>query len=128
MSQAGRPRPRYIALRIQGATPISRKAFQNALKGRARHEEIPDTAVKLTRYEWPHAVVWCDHRWAPQVRAMLPNMTWAVEAAQKVPVAVETLGTSGTIKTLTTRLGILRERAEPGRAKGDGGRRVASKR
>lgn len=114
MSKAHDPHWRYVAFRIQGETPLSRRAVQNAVLGRSRREEVPDEeAPQLTRYEWPHAIVRVHHFQLANVREWLPRLTWAVEAAAKVPIEVETLSSSGTIKALTQRLGILQERGQP---------------
>lgn len=113
MSQAGRPRPRYIAFKVDADRRVGRQAVANALKGRARHEGLAGDAMpRLTRYDFPHGVVWADHRWADQVRAMLGRITWVVEGGQKVPVGLEAILTSGTIKRLTQRTGVLRERGK----------------
>lgn len=124
MSKAHDPHWRYVAFRIHGETPLSRRSVQNAVLGRARREGVADDeAPQLTRYEWPHAIVRVHHFHLAAVRDWLPRITWAVEAAARVPVQVETLSSSGTIKTLTQRLGILQERGPPpAREKADGGR------
>ncbi len=129
MSKAHDPHWRYIALRFTGDTRLSRRAVSNAILGRARREEIPDEhAPQLTRYEWPHAVVRVHHHQLSATRAWLPNITWAFEAAAKIPVTVETLSSSGTIKALTTRLGILTERGEaPPKTGGKPGARANNK-
>jgi len=120
VSKAHDPHWRYVAIRISGETRLSRRAVSNAILGRARREEIPDDeAPQLTRYEWPHAVVRVHHFRLDAARAWLPSITWAVEAAAKVPITVETLSSSGTIKALTTRLGILTDRGEAPPKTGD---------
>jgi RNase P/RNase MRP subunit POP5 len=108
MSKAGSPRWRYIAMRLEG-TPIARKALQNAIIGRARHEQVPEP--HLTRFEWPHAIVRATHATAEATRAMLGRLTFAVENDAKVELKAVTLGTSGTLKALTGRHRILMQRA-----------------
>ncbi len=111
MSKAHDPHWRYVAFRLEGPNPVSRKALQNAIKGRFRKEEWPDEELpQLTRFEWPHAIVKVHHFRLSDCRNVLPKMDWAVEAAAKVSFQVETLSSSGTIKTLTDRLGILSDR------------------
>ena len=124
VSKAHDPHWRYVAFRLHGETPLSRRAVQNAVLGRARREGVPDDeAPQLTRYEWPHAIVRVHHFHLAAVREWLPRITWAVEAAARVPVTVETLSSSGTIRALTRRLGILEERGRPpARERTDGDR------
>lgn len=125
MSQAGRPRPRYIACTVTAGAPVSRRALQNALTGQARKAGIADDLLpKVTRYEQPDAVVWSDHRVAGEVRRVLQGMTWAIEGDKRVALEVETLDTSGTIRRLTRRTGALRRRGSDAKAaKGQPGRR-----
>ncbi len=112
MSKAHDPHWRYIALQLAGPRPISRRSLQNALLGRARKEDIADAlAPQLTRFEWPHAIVRVHHHQLAAAREWLPRIDFAVEG-DKTPLAVETLSASGTIKTLTDRLGILKERGK----------------
>ncbi len=113
MSKAHDPHWRYVAIKLSGETRLSRRTVSNAILGRARREDIPDDeAPQLTRYEWPHAIVRVHHYRLADAREWLPRITWAVEAATKVPLTVETLSSSGTIKALTTRIGVLTERGE----------------
>lgn len=114
MSKVAMPRPRYVAFRMAAATPLSRRAFANALKGRARHEGWPDAdGPHLTRYGWPHGIVRVEHTHLAKCRQLLAAITWATEGGARVEVAVESLSTSGTLKALTERVGVLAERAEP---------------
>ena len=114
MSKVSMPRPRYLAFEVKGAAPVSRRAFSNALKGRARHEGWPDAdGPHLTRYAFPHGIVRVEHTRAAECRALLAGVTWAVEGGARVELAVATLSTSGTLKALTDRVGVLKERAAP---------------
>lgn len=114
MSKVAMPRPRYVAFEVKAAAPVSRRAFANALKGRARHEGWPDAdGPHLTRYAFPHGIVRVEHSRAAACRALLGAVTWAVEGGARVELAVRTLSTSGTLKALTGRVGVLRERAAP---------------
>lgn len=109
------PRPRYVAFQVTGAQPVSRRAFGNALKGRARQEGWGDNdGPHLTRYGWPHGIVRVEHTRQAACRHLLPTVTWAMEGGARVELAVETLSSSGTLKALTERLGVLKERAAPG--------------
>src|SRR5690349_24927466 len=99
MSKVSMPRPRYVAFRLDGKVPVSRRAFANALKGRARHEGWPDgDGPHLTRYEWPHGIVRVEHTRLADCRALLPRVTWAMEGQARVEFAVATLSSSGTLK------------------------------
>lgn len=112
MSKVSMPRPRYVAFRLAGDTPVSRRTFANALKGRAREQGWPDAAApQLTRYAWPHGIVRVEHTDAGRTRDLLAGITWAVEGNARVALTVETLSTSGTLKALTERVGVLKERA-----------------
>jgi RNase P/RNase MRP subunit POP5 len=105
------PRPRYVAFRVDAAAPISRRAFGNALRAAAKSAGWAEAdGPHLTRYEWPHGIVRVDHAALSRCRALLPTLGEAVEAGGRVSMAVETLSSSGTLKALTDRLGILRER------------------
>ena len=114
MSKVSMPRPRYVAFRVAGAAPVSRKAFANALRGRARQEGWPDAdGPHLTRYAWPDGIVRVEHTRLADCRALLPAITWAVEGGQRVELRVETVSTSGTLKALTERTGVLQRRDSP---------------
>jgi RNase P/RNase MRP subunit POP5 len=113
MSKVAMPRPRYVAFELKASAPVSRRAFANALKGRARHEGWADAdGPHLTRYAFPHGIVRVEHSRAAACRALLTAITWAVDGGQKVELAVRTLSTSGTLKALTGRVGVLAQRAE----------------
>ena len=114
MSKVSMPRPRYVAFEAKAAAPVSRRAFANALKGRARHEGWADAdGPHLTRYAFPHGIVRVEHTRAAACRALLAGVTWAVEGGARVELAVVPLSTSGTLKALTDRVGVLKERAAP---------------
>lgn len=111
MSKAHDPHWRYVAFRLRGDRPLSRRALGNALKGRFRKLGFPDEELpQLTRYEWPHAIVKVYHHRLAETRAGLPRMDWAVEDGAKVSFRVETLSSSGTLRALTQRLGVLKKR------------------
>lgn len=110
MSKAHDPHWRYIALRLDGDRAVSRRSLQNALLGRARKEDVADAdAPQLTRYAWPHAIVKVHHHQMARARDWLPRVDFAVDG-DRVALTVQTLGASGTIRSLTERLGILDER------------------
>ena len=107
MSKVSMPRPRYIAFRIDAATPLPRRAVGNAL--RAASKGWPeDQAPKLTRYEWPHGIVRVEHTEQADAKRLLA----AITAMDGIPVKVETLSASGTLKALTTRIGVLTKRTD----------------
>lgn len=114
MSKVSMPRPRYVAFRLTGAQPVARRAFANALKGRARQEGWSDAdGPHLTRYAWPHGIVRVEHTRLARCRALLPTVTGAMEGGGRVAFAVETLSSSGTLKALTERVGVLQRRDAP---------------
>ncbi len=109
MSDVTMPRPRYVAVRIDGAAPAPRRAFSGALRAAAQAAAWPDAAQPhLTRYAWPHAIVRVEHTQVAAVRALLES----VRTLDGRPVRVACLSTSGTLKALTERLGILRTRTD----------------
>jgi RNase P/RNase MRP subunit POP5 len=111
MSKAHDPHWRYVAFRLDGPNAISRRALGNAIKGRFRKNGWPDEELpQLTRFEWPHAIVKVNHFRLADCRETLPTMDWAVEGEAKVSFKVETLSSSGTIKSLTDRIGFLKIR------------------
>ena len=110
MSSIAMARPRYIAFKLTG-TPISRRALGNALRGRARHEGWTEVdQPQLTRFLWPHGIVRVEHTHSAKARTLLEAITWASEGDRKSELRIETIATSGTLKALTGRLGILTER------------------
>jgi RNase P/RNase MRP subunit POP5 len=114
LSKVSMPRPRYVAFEVKSAAPVSRRAFANALRGRARHDGWPDDdGPHLTRYAYPHGIVRVEHEKAEACRRLLAAVTWAVEGGARVELDVRTLSTSGTLKALTGRVGVLKERAAP---------------
>ncbi|HUR62783.1 MAG TPA: hypothetical protein VM286_10550 [Candidatus Thermoplasmatota archaeon] len=110
MSKVSMPRPRYIAFRIEGA-PVSRRAFGNALRGRARHEGWADgQGPHLTRFAWPHGIVRVEHTEQEKARLLLGRITWAAEGEARCELRVATLAASGTLSALTEKVGFLQAR------------------
>lgn len=107
MSKVSMPRPRYIAFRIEAAAPLQRRSVGNALRS-ASKGWAEGTAPQLTRYEWPHGIVRVEHTEQAAARKLLAGIT-VMEGA---PVKVETLSASGTLKALTTRIGVLTKRTD----------------
>ncbi len=117
MSKAHDPHWRYIALALGGG-PATRRGLQNAVLGRARKEGVPDDeAPQLTRFAWPHAIVKVHHHRLAEARDWLPRVAFVVEGGEKLPITVATMKSSGTIRTLTDKLGILQERGSKDAAK-----------
>ena len=114
MSKVSMPRPRYIAFTLASPVAVSRRAFANALKGRARHEGWADAdGPHLTRYAFPHGIVRVEHVHAGKARDLLRNITWAMEGQARVDLGVTSTATSGTLKALAAKTGVLQERTEP---------------
>ncbi len=112
MSKAHDPHWRYIALALSG-DKASRRALGNAVLGKARKEGVPDEeAPQLTRFQWPHAIVKVHHHRLAETREWLPRVDFVVEGGARQAITVSTMKSSGTIRTLTERLGILQERGK----------------
>lgn len=107
MSKISMPRPRYIAFRIDGGKPVSRRALGQALRVASAHWEA-GTAPQLTRYEWPHGIVRIEHTQQGAARSLLASLV----ELEGGPATVVPLSASGTLKALTTRLGILQARTD----------------
>lgn len=101
------PRPRYIAFRIDGPGPLARRAVGQALRLASAH--WPEgSAPQLTRYEWPHGIVRVEHTSSARARDLLNGL----QVMDGQAVVVTALSTSGTLKALTTRVGVLRNRTD----------------
>lgn len=119
MSKAHWDHYRYIAFKLEGPT-VTRRAADHGIRGRARKDGIPDDKMpQLTRYEWPYGIVKIDHKFDRTLRDSLTKWHFVVMQGEKVRVDAKPLSTSGTIKALTTRLGVLQKRLGP--APGPGG-------
>lgn len=111
MSKISMPRPRYIAFKLEAAKPVSRRAVANAIKGQARQQGWADAdAPVLTRFAWPHGIVRVEHLHAERARKLLAALAWVVEGEAKSPLKATPLSTSGTLKALTERVGVLKRR------------------
>lgn len=106
MSKAHDPHWRYVAVRLDGHR-MDRRDVARTL-GRWFQSWPGAERPQLTRFDWPHAIVKVHHFRLADCRAVLDGET-----------GVETLSSSGTIKALTMRLGILQDRGEK---KPDGGK------
>lgn len=106
MSKAHFAHYRYVAVEMTGNAP-SRRALQNAIGKAGKRQNIPDERrPQVTRFAWPHAILRFEHHDVDAAREWLGTL----EQTQDGPIAVRTLSTSGTIKSLTDRLGILTRR------------------
>lgn len=112
MSKVAMPRPRYIAARIDSPRDVPRRAFTQALAAAARDAGLAGEAVpQLTRYGDGHAIVRADHKHERAARLLLPLITHVADGGARWAVQVATLSTAGTLRALTDRIGVLRERA-----------------
>jgi RNase P/RNase MRP subunit POP5 len=105
MSKVSSDRPRYIAFQIHGGRPVSRRAVGDALGAAARQAGWPGPP-QLTRYEWPYGIVRVSHEFDARARQLVAGLPLGLDAR------CETLATSGTIRALTRRVGVLEERGE----------------
>lgn len=103
------PRPRYVAFRLEAAQPVTRRGLGLALRDACKACAWPaERPLQLTRFAWPYGIVRVEHTEAAAARRLLAQVVGCDgQAVQVVP-----LGTSGTLKALTTRLGVLQERTD----------------
>ena len=101
------PRPRYVAFRIEAAKPLARRDVANALRVASKGWG-KGTEPQLTRYAWPDGIVRVEHTGASEARRLLA----AIGRIEGDAVRVQPISTSGTLKALTTRTGVLRERTD----------------
>ncbi len=104
------PRPRYVAFALAGPMPLSRRDVGQALTQAAKRPDAGWTGPppQLTRYSWPHGIARCEHDQLTALRTLIPTLADLLSNT-----TLRTLSSSGTLKALTERLGILAERAEP---------------
>lgn len=107
MSKISMPRPRYVAFHVTAEKPLSRRAVGQALR-QAGASWPEGTAPQLTRYEWPHGIVRVEHTQQGPARALLA----ALRIIDGTAVQVITLSSSGTLKALTQRIGVLAKRTD----------------
>ena len=111
MSKVAMPRPRYVAAILEaqtGGSPaaVSRNAFAEALQAAARSMGWQGSPPQLIRYAFPHAIVRVEHGQLAAAKAALA----AIRQAGGAQVRVATVSTSGTLRALTSRTGVLQER------------------
>ena len=105
------PHWRYIACHAASERSLERRAVQTTLTQAARAAGVPeDRLPQVTRIDGEHFIVKVRHMDLAGARAWLPAIRVVRLKGADVPVQIETLSSSGTIKTLTDRLGILRTR------------------
>lgn len=111
---AGDPRVRYIGFRLHTERPVDRKALIEAIRRTGRRFEGAEAAAPwLTRYDGTLGVVRCIHAGVAVTRKILDAIEEVPVDGASVPVRVETLATSGTIRTLTE--GPLKELKDTGK-------------
>lgn len=129
MSKAHDPHWRYIAFRLQAPQAPSRSAVARAIDAAVARcgedwpvqpEAAGPTRPQLTRYVYPDGIVRVHHYQVNAMRGVLGSIDAMKLDAGQQQVSIRTRATSGTIKTLTDRLGVLVER----RDFSQGGKRV----
>ncbi len=111
MSKIEHDRPRHIAFRIEAASQVSRAACSDAFRMAAKAANWPDAErPKLTRYAFPHGAVRVPHQRQADAVMLVNGITVVHEKGKAVGVRMTTLGASGTLAALTSRLGILEGR------------------
>jgi RNase P/RNase MRP subunit POP5 len=106
LSKVDMDRPRYIAFHIEAEAQLPRRAVVNALEAASRGATWKGPAPRLMRYAFPHGIVRVTH----EDQGAACGLVAALARMDGRTVRVQTLGASGTILALTTRLGILAKR------------------
>lgn len=110
MSKAHFVHWRYIAVHLEGPA-VSRRELNRAVIALGRKRDLPeDRWPSLTRYNFPHAIVRVQHMDAWACRDWLAKGLSVKHDGGTASLAVTPLSTSGTIKAVTQRLGILLKR------------------
>lgn len=110
MSKAHFVHWRYIAVALDGPK-VSRRDLNRAVLELGRSRGLPeDRWPSLTRYDFPHALVRVQHMDAWPCREWLAKGLTVKHNGKATSLAVATLRTSGTVKTVTEKLGILLKR------------------
>ncbi len=92
-------RKRYIAFRIHAPRTISRKEFIAAIRESTKDKSAWDRIRPwLTVFEYNEGILRCAHTAKDEAIALLTGIT--IMGREKMPITVETLGTSGTIKNV----------------------------
>lgn len=102
----GEPRVRYIGFRLDAAPDASarvdRRSLIEALRRAGRDLEGYDAAQPwLTRFDGRLGIVRSTHTGTDTVRTLLARVDRIQVEGKEVPVKIEPLATSGTIRTLT---------------------------
>lgn len=104
--RAGDPKVRYIGFRMASDRAVPRQALIAAIKrtGRALDRDAFESAEPwLTRYDGQRGIVRCHHHGADFTRTLLNAVEKVRIDDDEVPVDLETVGTSGTIRALVTK-------------------------
>lgn len=104
--RAGDDKVRYVAFRVEVDQDVPRQAMIQAIQQAGRHldaEGFDAADVWLTRFDGARGIVRCRHRGAAFTRELLGGLDHISIAKIDVPVRVETVGTSGTIRAVVQR-------------------------
>lgn len=114
-SQSKRKRHRYIGFIIRGSDRIfEREEVKRAIIKRSSEifgDRLRETGLRLTRFNGREGIVHCYHLFKDEVI----NLLLSIERIGRDRVSIETLGTSGTIKSLNKKFfgGRLKKEQDP---------------
>lgn len=100
----GAARVRYIGFRLRSDEPVSRQGLIAAIRRTGRRidaEGFEAAEPWLTRYDGELGIVRCHHTHVDVTRAILDALDVAPADDHETSVSVQTLATSGTIRSLT---------------------------
>ncbi len=101
-SKSIKPRKRYIAFKVHAPRTISRKEVIAAIRRNTQDKNTWDRVRPwLTVFDNNEGIVRCVHTAKDEAIELLSSIK--VMGMERVPITVETLGTSGTIKNAKRR-------------------------
>ena len=104
--KAGDPKVRYIGFRVEAPEPLPRQAMIQAIQATGRATDavrFEAAGVWLTRFDGKRGVLRCAHPGAGFAREVLNAVMTVPVSGRAIPVTIQTVGTSGTIRALTLR-------------------------
>ncbi len=97
-----KPRNRYIAFKVHAPRTISRKEVITAIRRNTQDKDAWDRVRPwLTVFDNNEGILRCAHTAKDEAIELLSSIK--VMGMERVPITVETLGTSGTIKNAKRR-------------------------
>ena len=97
-----KPKIRYITFKVHSPRIFSRKEFISAIRQNISRKEVWDKMKPwLTVFQNNQGILRCNHTEVDRAKELLISIKFV--GGEQVPVTVETLGTSGTIKKAKTK-------------------------